>query len=53
MREIKDAIYFWSNNEPFSNFYKCTFVNNEITFNCSEQYFMYKKCMLFDWFSMF
>lgn len=33
----------------FSNFYKCKFVDeNNIQYNCSEQYLMYQKCLLFD-----
>ena len=32
-----------------SNFYKCNFIDeNQINFNCSEQYFMYNKCLMFD-----
>lgn len=31
-----------------SNFYKNIFIENNITFCCSEQYFMYHKCLLFD-----
>lgn len=32
-----------------SNFYKTKFTDNEgITYNCSEQYFMYCKCKTFD-----
>ena len=33
----------------FSNFYPSSFMDNLNTkFNCSEQYFMYKKCQLFN-----
>jgi ribA/ribD-fused uncharacterized protein len=57
--ETDTAIYFYGHVNRFgflSNFYPCEFkikctVDNEkctIQFNCSEQYFMYKKCMLFD-----
>ena len=31
-----------------SNFYSCLFSENNIQFNCSEQYFMYMKCKTFD-----
>lgn len=48
-----NAIYFYnlSNKYGFmSNFYKCKFHDSKSghTFNCSEQYFMYYKCLLFD-----
>lgn len=46
------AIYFYSLNNKFSymsNFYKVLFENKYgVKFNCSEQYFMYNKCILFD-----
>lgn len=32
----------------YSNFYKSSFILNGITFNCSEQAFMYCKAMLFN-----
>lgn len=49
-------VFFWGNSskknkidkEVFSNFYKCYFIDNDnITYNCSEQYFMTKKAQLF------
>tara|TARA_B110000037_G_scaffold199118_1_gene238661 strand:- start:337 stop:831 length:495 start_codon:yes stop_codon:yes gene_type:complete len=49
--ETIDSIYFYGHNNEFgylSNFYKCNFVENDIKYNCSEQYFMYHKCLLFD-----
>lgn len=49
--ETNDSIYFYKEKENFgymSNFYKVKFVDGIITFNCSEQYFMYHKCLLFD-----
>ena len=49
--ETSDSIYFYGliNKYSFmSNFYKCNFTDeNQINFNCSEQYFMYK-CLMFD-----
>ena len=39
--------FFWSNASPFSNWHKCYFKENEIEFNCSEQYMMYHKAKLF------
>jgi ribA/ribD-fused uncharacterized protein len=51
--QVDDKIYFYGTSGPFgymSNFYRITFTDpidgNE--YWCSEQYFMYKKCMLFD-----
>lgn len=50
--ETTDSIYFYGVKDKYafmSNFYKCNFTDERnITFNCSEQYFMYEKCMLFD-----
>lgn len=50
--ETHDEIYFYSHRSGkyacFSNFYPATFNENGVIFNCSEQYFMYQKCLLFD-----
>ena len=53
--ELNDKIYFYGTKGKYgflSNFYKCIFecfINNTIIeFNCSEQYFMYFKCITFD-----
>lgn len=53
--EIENKIYFYGVNNNYdylSNFYKCKFEcfinNNIIIFNCSEQYFVYYKCLIFD-----
>jgi ribA/ribD-fused uncharacterized protein len=40
--------FFWSNKSPFSNWYRIDFEIENIRFNCSEQYMMYKKAMLFN-----
>ena len=52
---MEKGIYFYGVKGEygvFSNFYKCNmecFINNNIIhFNCSEQYFMYYKCITFD-----
>jgi len=49
--ETENAIYFYGVNGEFgfmSNFYKCEFMENDIRFKSSEQYFMYHKCLTFD-----
>ena len=50
--ETSDSIYFYGLKNKYSfmsNFYKCNFTDeNQINFNCSEQYFMYNKCLMFD-----
>ena len=53
--EYEDKIYFYGSKGIYgylSNFYKsnfeCFINNNIIKFNCSEQYFMYYKCITFD-----
>lgn len=39
--------FFWHSDSPFSNWYPQPFVHDGIKFNCSEQYMMFKKAMLF------
>ena len=53
--EFEDKIYFYGSKGDYgylNNFYKsnfeCFINNNIIRFNCSEQYFMYYKCITFD-----
>ena len=45
-------LFFYGKSKEFgefSNFYPCTFVDeNDIRFNCSEQYMMHGKAVLFD-----
>ena len=46
-----NEIYFFGENKPngyLSNFYPVSFEENGILFNCSEQYFMYRKCITFE-----
>ena len=51
--ESNIAIWFYKQNENYgfmSNFYKCKFMDlNGVQYNCSEQYFIYIKCLMFDW----
>ncbi len=50
--ETENEIYFYTIKNKFaymSNFYKINFTDKDgITYNCSEQYFMYNKCKMFD-----
>lgn len=52
MTETDNDIFFYGKNELngyMSNFYPCKFENEKgITFNCSEQYLMYMKAVLFE-----
>lgn len=38
--------FFWSG--PFSQWYSCGFIVDDMSFNCAEQYMMYRKAMLFN-----
>lgn len=43
-------VFFWGAQPPngvFSNWYKSTFVHNGKTYNCSEQFMMEQKALLF------
>jgi ribA/ribD-fused uncharacterized protein len=50
--ETDTEIYFYNLKNKFnymSNFYKTIFTDKDgIKYNCSEQYFMYHKCKIFD-----
>ena len=50
--ETETEIYFYNLKNEFnymSNFYKTNFTDTDgIKYNCSEQYFMYHKCKIFD-----
>jgi len=39
--------FFYGPESPFSNWYMMPFVHNGHQYNCSEQYMMYQKAMLF------
>jgi ribA/ribD-fused uncharacterized protein len=39
--------FFWESGSPFSNWYPQSFDHLGIRYNCSEQYMMYKKALLF------
>jgi ribA/ribD-fused uncharacterized protein len=40
-------VFFWRSNSPFSQWYSCSFTENDIVFSCAEQYMMYHKALLF------
>jgi ribA/ribD-fused uncharacterized protein len=39
--------FFWSNDNPFSQWHRAEFVVDGITYNCAEQYMMWGKAVLF------
>ena len=41
--EPNKFLYFYETASPFSNFHPCSFSENGIQFNSSEQYMMYQK----------
>lgn len=52
-----DFVFFWSHKPEkdgkitetcLSQWWKCSFVEDDITFCCAEQYMMYKKALLFE-----
>jgi predicted NAD-dependent protein-ADP-ribosyltransferase YbiA (DUF1768 family) len=48
MKITEKYTFFYATKEPFSNWYPVSFEENEIKFNCSEQYMMYHKAKLFN-----
>ena len=40
--------FFWHTESPFSNWHPAEFVVNDIHYNCTEQYMMHQKAVLFD-----
>jgi ribA/ribD-fused uncharacterized protein len=41
-------VFFFSNEDVFSNFYLCHFSSFGKNFNCTEQYFMWSKAFFFE-----
>jgi ribA/ribD-fused uncharacterized protein len=41
-------VFFWESDSPFSNWYPQSFIHEEKSYNCSEQYMMYRKALLFN-----
>jgi hypothetical protein len=49
VRDMSRIHFFWhanENNGEFSQWYRCRFTEDGITYNCAEQYMMYHKMML-------
>lgn len=47
--KIQDGyFFFWGNDDYMSNWHKVSFNLHGITFNCTEQYMMYAKAIVFD-----
>ena len=40
--------FFFTESSPFSQWYRCSFVVDGVTFNCAEQFMMHGKAKLFD-----
>lgn len=47
MRVINKKVFFYGSSEIFSNWHRCRFTIDGITFNCSEQAMMYYKAKMF------
>lgn len=52
-QETDNSIFFFGEKDKkygfCSNFYKCKFIDeNNVNFTCSEQYFMYMKCLRYE-----
>ena len=43
IKACKKYVYFWRNKDIYSQWHKSVFTVNDKTFNCAEQYMMYKK----------
>ena len=42
-----ELTFFFTEASPFSQWYRCRFVEGDTTFNCAEQYMMHGKAVLF------
>lgn len=47
MRITDKYIFFYGYKDIFSQWYKCRFTIDNIEYNCTEQYMMYQKALLF------
>lgn len=47
MRVINNKVFFYGSSEIYSNWHRCRFTIEGISFNCSEQAMMYYKAKMF------
>lgn len=47
MKTTDKFVFFWGNQDIYSNFYNIFFKHQQISFKCSEQAVMYRKAILF------
>lgn len=48
MKKTKKFLFFYSNKEIYSQWYKCSFIHNGQEYNCAEQAMMAEKAKLFN-----
>lgn len=48
VRVTEKHTFFYTVETPFSQFYRCSFLENDVTFTSAEQYMMYNKAILFE-----
>jgi ribA/ribD-fused uncharacterized protein len=42
-----DFVFFWGSSSPFSNWHPAEFIVDGVKYNCSEQYMMVQKAIMF------
>jgi ribA/ribD-fused uncharacterized protein len=45
---VSSYTFFFTDSSPFSQWYRCSFRVDGVTFNCAEQFMMYGKARLFE-----
>jgi hypothetical protein len=45
---MSEYTFFFTESSPFSQWYRCSFRVDDVTFNCAEQFMMHGKARLFD-----
>jgi ribA/ribD-fused uncharacterized protein len=45
---MSELTFFFGEASPFSQWHRCSFVVDDRTFNCAEQFMMYGKALLFE-----
>jgi ribA/ribD-fused uncharacterized protein len=46
--QMSNFAFFWASASPFSNWFKSPFEHNGVKYNCSEQYMMHMKALVFE-----